>query len=267
MMKTRNSDLIIENFGMSAAEPLHSASPETYERMGFPVYGSVSGNHRYHTVVTGKLWKSPVDDRRRCIRLCASILREYLNSAGICRDARILFAGIGNPNLASDAVGPKTCDRIVVTRGDRMLTELGFPEISAVKPGVPSRTGLDTAEQIALLADHMNADLILTVDSVAARTRERLQTVIQITDCGMAPGSALSHSASAINSETMHRPVLSIGVPMVIRADLATLDDSFAEEPMFVTRAEADTIADCYAGVIAGSVNLALSGNAEIPDP
>jgi hypothetical protein len=63
----------------------------------------------------------------------------------------------------------------------------------------------------------------------------------------------------------MHRPVISVGVPMVIRADL--LDDSFAGEPMFVTRAEADAAADCYAGVIAGAVNLALSGNAEISVP
>lgn len=266
MMQNRKSDLIIENFGMDAAEPLHSPDTKTCARMGFSVHHSVFGNHRCHTVVTGKLWKSPVDDRRRCIRLCASLLREYLHSAGVCRNARILCAGIGNPNLAPDAVGPKTCDRIVVTRGDRLLTELGFPEISAVKPGVPSRTGLDTAEQIALLAEHMDADLILTVDSVAARARERLQTVIQITDYGMTPGSALSHTASDIRQETMHRPVISIGVPMVIRADLVMLDDSFAEEPMFVTRAEADEIADCYAGVIAGAVNLALSGNTEITD-
>ena len=266
MMQNRKSDLIIENFGMDAAEPLHSPDTKTCARMGFSVHHSAFGNHRCHTVVTGKLWKSPIDDRRRCIRLCASLLREYLHSAGVCRNARILCAGIGNPNLAPDAVGPKTCDRIVVTRGDRLLTELGFPEISAVKPGVPSRTGLDTAEQIALLAEHMDADLILTVDSVAARARERLQTVIQITDYGMTPGSALSHTASDIRQETMHRPVISIGVPMVIRADLVMLDDSFAEEPMFVTRAEADEIADCYAGVIAGAVNLALSGNTEITD-
>lgn len=264
-MNYRKSDLMIENFGTDAARPAHADNAKTYERMGFSVHTAAAGNVRYHTVVTGKLWQSPADDRRRCVRLCAALLGEYLHSAGVCRNARVLFAGIGNPNLASDAVGPKTCDRIAVTRGDRLLTDLGFPEIAAVRPGVPSRTGLDTAEQIALLADHMDADVILTVDAVAARTRERLQTVIQITDEGMTPGSALAHSSSAITRETMHRPVISVGVPMVIRADL--LDESFTGEPMFVTRAEADTIADCYAGVIAGAVNLALSGNAEITVP
>ena len=263
-MKNRKSDLIIENFGMEAAEPLHAAHPSSFERMGFSVHCSAVENHRYHTVVTGKLWKSPADDRRRCIRLCASLLREYMRANGVCRSSAILCAGIGNPNLASDAIGPKTCDRILSTRCDRLLTDLGFPEIAVIKPGVPSRTGLDTAEQIALIADHMNADLILTVDSVAAKARERLQTVIQITDHGMTPGSALSHTSSDIRPETMHRPVISVGVPMVIRADI--LNDTFAEEPMFVTRAEADEIADCYAGVIAGAVNLAFSGNAEITD-
>lgn len=78
----------------------------------------------------------------------------------------------------------------------------------------------------------------------------------------MTPGSALPHTASPITRETMPCPVISLGVPMVIRADL--LSDDFADEPMFVTRAETDAIADCYAGVLAGSINLALSGNPEI---
>lgn len=264
-MNQRKSDLILENFGVEASRPLHADRSQSCERMGFSVHTATLGTARYHTILTGKLWQSPADDRRRCVRLCAAILGEYLRSAGVCRDARILFAGIGNPGLASDAVGPKTYARIVVTRGDSVLTGLGFPEIAAVCPGVPFRTGMDTAEQISLLAAHMEADVILTADSVAARSRERLQTVIQITDAGMTPGSALNHSSSPITRETMHRPVISIGVPMVIRADL--LDESFTGEPMFVTRAEADTVADCYAGVIAGAVNLALSGNAEISVP
>ena len=264
-MQPRKSDLMIEQFGMEATEPVHAFPQKTSVRMGFSVHRASSGNTRYHTVVTGKLWQSPTEVRRRCIRLCAEILRDYLRGAGVCRDAHILVAGIGNPNIASDAVGPKTCDRIVVTRGDSLLTGLGFPEISAVRPGVPSRTGVDTAEQIALLADHTDADLILTVDAVAARTQERLQTVLQITDAGMTPGSAMSHTSGGITRETMRRPVVSVGVPMVIRADL--LNDEFSAEPMFVTRAETDIIGDCYASVIAGAVNLALSGNSEIcPD-
>lgn len=265
MMNHRKSDLILENFGTEISRPHRTGDARTFERMGFSVHTALSGTDRYHTVVTGKLWTSPPDDRRRCVRLCAALLTEYLHRAGVCRDARILFAGIGNPALASDAVGPKTCDRIAVTRGDSLLTGLGFPEIAAVRPGVPGRTGLDTAEQIFLLAEHMHADVIVTADALAAKSRERLQTVIQITDAGMTPGAGLSRGGSPVTRETMHRPVISVGVPMVIRADL--LDDSLAGEPMFVTRAEADAAADCYAGVIAGAVNLALSGNAEISVP
>jgi len=261
-MQHRKTDLMIEQSGLDASGSVRTFPWKSSERMGFSVRQTSSGTVRCHTVITGKLWQSPADDRRRCVRLCAELLREYLHGAGVCRDARILVAGIGNPNIASDAVGPKTCDRIVVTRGDRMLTGLGFPEISAVRPGVPSRTGVDTAEQVALLAGHTNADVILTVDSVAARTHERLQTVVQITDAGMTPGSAMNHTSGGITRETMHRPVISVGVPMVIRADL--LNDDFSGEPMFVTRAEADVIGDCYAAVLAGAVNLAFSGNAEI---
>ena len=264
-MKPRKSDLILENFGAEASRPHHAGDAQIFERMGFSVHTAMLGTDRYHTVVCGKLWNSPADDRRRCVRLCAALLTEYLRRAGICRDARILFAGIGNPALASDSLGPKACDRIAVTRGDTILTGLGFPEIAAVRPGVPGRTGLDTAEQILLLAGHMNADVIVTADALAAKSRERLQTVVQITDAGMTPGAGLSRGGSPVTRETMHRPVISIGVPMVIRADL--LNDAFSGETMFVTRAEADAAADCYAGIIAGAVNLALSGNAEISVP
>ncbi len=263
-MLSRKSDLIIENFGADAAVPVHFSDGKTYERMGFSVHTAARENARYHTVVTGKLWQSPAEDRRRCTRLCAAILREYLQNAGVCRDAVVLCAGIGNPNVAADAVGPKTCDRLVVTRGDTLLTSLGFPEIAVVKPSVPSRTGLDTAEQIGLLADHIGADVLLTIDAVAAKAKERLQTVIQITDAGMIPGSAMPRTSHGISRETMRRPVISVGVPMVIRADLVS--DTFADEPMFVTRAETDEIADRYAAVLAGAINLALSGNAEISD-
>lgn len=256
-MDKRKSDLIIEDFGIDASSSIASAYPEVYERLGFSVHSARRDESRYHTIVTGRLWLSPIEDRRRCIRLLGALLTEYLHSVGVCREARVLFAGIGNPGLASDALGCLVCDRIVVTRGDRALTGLGFPEIAAVKPNVSSRTGLDTAEHIALLAEHIDADVIVTVDAVAARTKERLQTVIQITDAGISPGSAMSRSRAALNRETMHRPVISIGVPTVIRAEL--LDEAFAEETMLVTRAETDTICDCYAEVIAGAVNLAFS--------
>ncbi len=258
-MKNRISDLIIENFGVEASQPVHLTHPAECERLGFRVYHSARENSRYHTIVTGRLWEAPADDRRRCIRLCAVLLSEYMRHAGICRDCKILFAGIGNPDVASDSIGPKSCDRILVTRGSRDMRSLGFPEVSAVKPGVPSRTGIDTAEQIKLLAAHMDADLIITADSVAARAQERLQTVIQISDCGMTPGSALSHTSGEISKETMPCPVISFGIPMVIRADV--LSGDFASEPMFVTRAETDAISDCYADIIAGAINLAITGN------
>lgn len=265
MMNTRKSDLIIENFGAETSESAAYAPPSVCERMGFTVHTAHTASGRYHTIITGRLWSSPTDDRRRCTRLCADVLKEYLRSAGVCLGAKILFAGIGNGNLASDSLGSRVCDRIIVTRGDDILTSLGFAEIAAVKPGISARTGIETSEQIALLASHMNADVILAVDALAARTSKRLQTVIQITDEGVAPGSAMSCGAVSICRETMDRPVISIGVPMVIRTVLP--DSSPNDEPMLVTRAEADMITERYAEVIAGAVNLALSGNAEISRP
>ena len=74
---------------------------------------------------------------------------------------------------------------------------------------------------------------------------------------GITPGSALSHTKSAISSETMPCPVVTVGVPTVISTS-SMADDS--GEPLLVTRAQSDIITDCYASIIAAAVNSVIYG-------
>ena len=111
---------------------------------------------------------------------------------------------------------------------------------------------------VRALADLLCPDLIITADALAARSRERLHTVIQITDTGITPGSALSHTNEEISRRTMPCPVLSIGIPTVISTAALTGEDE--TEPMFVTRADSDRITDRCASVLAGAVNAAVFG-------
>ena len=100
---------------------------------------------------------------------------------------------------------------------------------------------------------------LATVDSLTARTRERLGTLVQVTDCGVTPGSALSHASGEISERTMPCPVLSLGVPTVIRSDvLAGQEDG---DPMFVSRADTDAMVTAYARILASAINGAFSGN------
>ena len=119
---------------------------------------------------------------------------------------------------------------------------------------------------ISALAERTGAALIVTVDALCARTGSRLGTVAQITDCGLIPGSALRHSSGAVTRGTMPCPVLSVGVPTVVRASALPADPGTEKEappapPLFVTRADTEAMVSCYASLIASAVNGAFSGN------
>lgn len=263
--KNRPGELFIENYRFEADSGKASIGSNYRESdmSGFRVIESTLPGHECSTIVTGHIWRSDGSARSSCVRLLSELLRRHIERSGFCPDTGcILFAGIGNAGLASDSLGPKCASRILPTTLDENLISAGAVRIAVIAPGIPAKTGIDTAKQVRVIADHMNAGLIITADSVAAGSGEWLQSVIQITDRGVTPGSAtVSSMSGAINAEGMGRPVISIGVPMVIRADMIcgdTLEDS--SEPMLVTRAEADAISDCYSGIIAGAVNLTVLG-------
>lgn len=261
-MKYAKSGLIIESAEAELSSPIRFSSPSVGKEKGFTVLFSESedGGFSCRTVESGRIWEG---DRRRisdCAVLCGRLISEYMDRLGFDRTrGKLLFAGIGNIGVASDSVGPKAGSKIIVTGKD--MPQLPIPEISCIIPGTLAKTGIDTAEQIKLIAEHIDAGLIITADSVCARAAERLQTVIQITDVGTVPGSGTGIPAGngGITREAMGCPVISLGVPMVIRAGV--ISDEFADESMLITRAEADIISDCYASIIAGAVNNAVLGN------
>lgn len=259
----RPGELFIENCSVEAGCTDRQKGTNSDESVisGFRVIKSKKSGRACSTIVTGHVWKSDSNMRSACVKLLSEILSEHIKKSGFNEDGCILFAGIGNACLASDSIGPKCASKIIPTMLDKKLTDSGVIRIAVITPGIPARTGIDTSAQIKVIADHIGANLIITADSVAAGSEKWLQSVIQVTDCGITPGSASSHISGDVTAESMERPVISIGVPMVIRTDL--ICDSSSEtpaEPMLVTRAEADAISDCFSGIIAGAVNLAVLG-------
>lgn len=248
MFTKRSSDLAVENFGFAA--PLHSDTVTETVRDGFSIIHASLPEGEYHTIVCGKIWRSQASLRRRLSSLTADILRETIGNP-----KRILFCGIGNPEIPSDALGAKIADRLIVT-GE--TPPPGSPSVFAIKPGIAAQTGIDTSVYLRCVADVIKPDMIIVADSLAARTRERLQTVIQISDSGLTPGSALSHTSGEISRRTMPCPVLSIGVPTVIST--AALSDEAEDEPLLVTRADSDIVTDCYASILSSALNSAIFG-------
>lgn len=258
---TRQSDLFIESCGAGeASSGLRFSDPETVWFEGFDAMRAAGERGGYHSVLCGEIWLEAPQGRARlskALRALVSLYRRKMRVPDPEEGRPVLVAGLGTERMAADALGPRTASHILVPTEE--MRAAGISPVCAVKTGIPRETGMDTADLVRALAKETGAGLIVTVDSLTARTRERLGTLVQVTDCGVTPGSALSHASGEISARTMPCPVLSLGVPTVIRSDvLAGQEDG---DPMFVSRADTDAMVTAYARILASAINGAFSGN------
>jgi spore protease len=189
---------------------------------------------------------------------------------------------LGNENITPDSIGPKTVEKLLVTRHietiDSMLFKsAGFGCVAAISPGVLGQTGIESAEIIKSICANIKPICVIVIDSLASRRLNRLATTVQLSDGGISPGSGVANKRAELSERTLGVPVVSIGVPTVV--DAATLaydlleehlgtDESFASEieqllvgegkNMFVTPKDNDIIAEETAKLLSASINIAL---------
>lgn len=168
---------------------------EGAKSMGKPV-GS------YITMETRHL-KNPEENTRRSI---AEQLAHHLNEMIKKKKVeKILIVGLGNSQATPDALGPKTTDAVEIDEN-----------IYCIAPGVLAQTGMETYAIIKGIVGEINPDLIIAIDSLAARNVRRITTTIQLTDTGITPGSGIGNHRKGLNRETLGKEVIAIGVPMVV---------------------------------------------------
>ena len=187
----------------------------------------------------------------------------------------ILLAGLGNPSLTVDAIGPKTVQRVSVTR---LLSPLDDDFLlAAIIPGVPVRTGMETAEQLFGVVRAVLPDAMIVVDSLAAKDDRRIGCTVQMGNAGISPGSGLGASAMAINQQTMGIPIIALGVPTVVDSAIllenmlvrggisdpsAQMREVLSESRgYFVCPKESDLICDAASFLLARSVDLLCRGH------
>ena len=200
----------------------------------------------------------------------------------------VLVAGLGNRTVTPDAIGPRTVERVLVTRHmDGCLPQdvsERLRSVCAAAPGVLGVTGIETAEVLRGMAEHVRPDAMIAVDALAARSSRRICSTIQIADTGISPGSGVGNHQKALTRETLGAPVIAVGVPMVvyastiasdamsdmIRADGGTEADeekvaacvervvSERLGDLIVTPREVDALVERMAGILAEGINLAL---------
>lgn len=177
---------------------------------GEKLLGKPVGN--YITIEGEDLSEGDEDYHRPITEAIFGQLRELLKGK-----ESILVAGLGNREITPDALGPFVVDNLYITRHLIKEKIISYKKsISAFVPGVMAQTGIETVELIRTVANEVKPDVLLVIDALAARSANRLNTTIQISDTGIVPGSGVGNHRNAITKQTMHIPVIAIGVPTVI---------------------------------------------------
>lgn len=136
----------------------------------------------------------------------------------------VLVAGVGNEDITSDALGPKTASLVFATRhiSKEVQKVAGFSEelrpVAVVSTGVLGKTGIESGEYIKSICEAVKPQCVITVDALAAGSVERLGTTIQMSDTGIAPGSGIGNTRARIDEDFLGVPVIAIGIPTVVDA-------------------------------------------------
>ena len=172
----------------------------------------------YLTLDVSALWQREEGAFFRAAQALAYMLEPLLPEEG-----SVLVAGLGNPAMTPDALGPQSLRHVLVTRHlQEALPTLR--SVSALGAGVLGSTGVEAAEWIKGAVDQVHPGAVVIVDALAARSLDRLCSTIQVSDTGLIPGSGVGNHRMALNRETLGVPVVSIGVPTVVSVETAARD-------------------------------------------
>lgn len=173
---------------------------------------------KYITIEAKKMSLSDDEYNQRAAMILAENLKELL-SEYCCHKSNmtVLVVGLGNADMTADALGPSVVKNIEINR--HFSKEEGIKTATAgLTPGVMAQTGMETADVVKGIVNTIKPDILIAIDSLAARECSRLNTTIQLSDKGIHPGSGVGNHRTGITKETIGIPVVAIGVPTVIAA-------------------------------------------------
>ncbi len=263
-----------EEYGSVTVNTVEIITEEAAKRLSKP-------RGKYITIDIGKIWLAADSDFENAAKVISdklTLLCEEL--CGKLPDS-VLIAGLGNRRITADALGDETVGLITATRhlrtkSERLFGLLGGREISAVIPGVLGQTGVESAEVIHGVCKEINPALVVAIDSLCARSIDRLATTVQLGSSGISPGSGIGNHRRSINYETLGIPVIAFGVPTVVDSSTLVLDAlerAGIDEPdtklmkvlengrsFFVTPKETDTIVRELSRLAAKALTLTFGG-------
>lgn len=193
----------------------------------------------------------------------SNILVEILDK--LCKDIllqKILVVGLGNEEMISDSIGPKTISQILVSAH---LFELenaihpGLNNCAAIAPKVMGQTGLESAMIVKSIVDFYKPQCVLVIDALSSESFSRINRAIQISNIGIIPGSGVGNHRKAINEEFLKIPVISIGIATVttIRSILSELniEKSYKNNDCIITPRNMDIECKQIVSILSHAIN------------
>ncbi|CAH2214141.1 GPR endopeptidase [Tepidibacter aestuarii] len=196
---------------------------EIMDDKGKEIMGKEKGNY---ITIESKYLTFDDEESRNTIVGCVST--ELNKLFGDEKNKKTLIIGLGNWNITSDALGPKTVSKTLVTRhlfkAYNKEEDKDLSEVAALSPGVMGITGIETSETVKALVEMIKPDRVVAIDALASRKLERVNTTIQISTAGISPGAGIGNIRKSLNEEYLNVPVIAIGVPTVVDAATLTSD-------------------------------------------
>lgn len=216
-----------------------------------------------------------IESKKAQNNLKSTLKREiklFLKKYKLNKQASCLVVGLGNSNIISDALGVVTAKNIIATGYYKILGVSNYRNIYIYIPGTAKESGMKAFQGIKALAREIKPNFLIVIDSLVCSQIKHLNSVIQVSDIGITPGSGLANYNEEISLKTIGIPTFMIGVPTATFASTIIRDVmnikkshiSFKEGYDFmVVSHDVDLIIYNLSKIIANSLNEVLNNYKE----
>lgn len=168
------------------------------------------------------------DNKKQLQDILITNIKKMLSNMNIAFNDKALIIGLGNISSTPDALGPKTAQKVLVTKylfdNEQIGVSSNYRNTSSFIPGVLATTGMESSDMIKGIIKESKPDFLIVIDALASSSIDRVNKTIQMTDSGIYPGSGVGNHRKEISKEVLNIPVLSIGIPTVIEAIVLVSD-------------------------------------------
>ena len=163
---------------------------------------------RYVSLFFGNVWELECDALEEISELLGRELAEMSKRLTGAQKPKVLVVGLGNGEIVFDSLGAQVCNCLTPNGEDFFVLEAG----------VFGDSGIESQLMVKAVADCVEADLVIAVDSLVARSEMRVGRVIQIADSGISPASGVGRHLGEISRATVGVPVVALGLPSALWA-------------------------------------------------